>query len=170
MGIILVLLAFCILFLLTMLALIAATAASVMGGETPIRQYEPTCGGCGYIIKDLKEPTCEVCNAKFSIVGIVKPSARAPSVASAHWLAFRQVSGTPLAIWSGAIGLHALESSTHIQARPRNGGYESLIISTLHRRHARGRIQLESPASLIKEASLEIQTQKGPATLKADLL
>src|SRR5947209_5060254 len=137
MGIIVILLAFCILFLLTMLALIAATAASVMGGEAPIRQYEPTCGGCGYIIKDLKEPTCSVCNAKFSIVGIVKPSARAPSVSSAHWLAFRQVSGTPLAIWSGAIGLLALaitvavgealwpnnsESSTHIQARPRNGG------------------------------------------------
>src|SRR5438045_9508777 len=100
MGIILILLAFCILFLLTMLALIAATAASVMGGETPMRQYEPTCGGCGYIVKDLREAVCDVCHAKFSIVGIVKPSARAPSVGSAHWLALRPYSGRPRAIRS----------------------------------------------------------------------
>src|SRR3954463_2295077 len=154
MGIILILLGFCVLFLLAMLALIAATAASVMGEEQPMRQFEPTCGGCGYIVKDMRETVCDICHAKFAVVGIIKPSARAPSVASAQWLAFRTVSGTPLALWSGAIGLLALvvtvavgeavwphnsEASTHLQARPRNGGYESLVISTLHKRHARGR-------------------------------
>ena len=54
MALIVLLLFVALLFLLAMLVLIFSTAASVMGSDRPVNPDDPTCGGCGYIVKNVQ--------------------------------------------------------------------------------------------------------------------
>src|SRR5205085_6393471 len=108
MGFILLLLFVAVLFLVCVLALIFTAAASVMGRERPMHLEEPTCGGCGYIVKNVDEAVCTTCHAEFKIVGIVMPPAPASNSAAAAWLAFRRVSGVSMGIWTGIAGVGVL--------------------------------------------------------------
>ena len=108
MGFILLLLFVAIVFLLCMLALIFTAAASVMGRDRPMHMEEPTCGGCGYIVKNVDDAVCNICHAEFKIVGIVMPPAPAGNSAAAAWLAFRRVSGMSLGIWTVIAGVATL--------------------------------------------------------------
>jgi len=185
MAFIVALLFVALLFLLCMLALIFTAAASVMGRERPLHQQEPTCGGCGYIVKNMDEAVCSVCHAEFKIVGIVLPPAPASNSAAAAWLAFRRISGVSLGIWTIIAGVAALgltvwagehllpfysESTTHVEVRPKTTGYDSLLITVTHRRRARGRVQQEDPVSLIKTALVDLKMAKGSRRLEADML
>jgi hypothetical protein len=185
MGFILLLLFVAILFLLCMLALIFTAAASVMGRERPMHMEEPTCGGCGYIVKNMDDAVCEICHAEFKIVGIVMPPPPASNSAAAAWLAFRRVSGVSLGIWTIVSGVAALgitvyagehflpytaESITHLEVRPKSTGYDSVLMTITHRRSARGRSQQEEPTSLIRTAVIDLKMAKGTRTLQADLL
>src|SRR5207253_1582535 len=60
MALIVLLLFVALLFLLAMLVLIFSTAASVMGSDRPVNPDDPTCGGCGYIVKNVQDPVCSV--------------------------------------------------------------------------------------------------------------
>src|SRR4051812_40067280 len=185
MGFILLLLFIAVLFLLCMLALIFTAAASVMGRERPMHMEEPTCGGCGYIVKNMEDAVCDVCHAEFKIVGIVMPPAPASNSAAAAWLAFRRVSGVSLGIWTIVAGVVALgftvwagehllpfyaESVTHVEVRPKSTGYDSVLIALTHRRRATGRVQMEDPTSLVKTAIIDLKTGKGNRRMEADLL
>jgi hypothetical protein len=185
MGFIVLLLFVALLFLLCMLALIFTAAASVMGRERPIHLEEPTCGGCGYIVKNVDEPVCNVCHAEFKHVGIIMPPPPASNSAAAAWLAFRRVSGLSLGIWTVVAGIITLgltvwtgenflpfysESITHLEIRPKSTGYDSALISVTHRRRARGRAQQEDPISIAKSAVFDLKMARGTRTLQADLL
>jgi len=185
MGFIVLLLFVALLFLLCMLALIFTAAASVMGRERPLHQEEPTCGGCGYIVKNVDDAVCNVCHAEFKIVGIVMPPPPASNSAAAAWLAFRRVSGVSLGVWTIVAGIVTLgltvwtgehflpfysESVTHLEVRPKTTGYDSVLIAVTHRRRARGRVQQEDPISLSKTAVVDLKTAKGSRHLEADLL
>ncbi len=185
MALIVLLLFVALLFLLAMLVLIFSTAASVMGTDRPVNPDDPTCGGCGYIVKNINEPVCSVCHGEFRFVGIVMPTAPANNSAAAAWLAFRRVSGLSLGIWTviaGAVSLaltvwageHFLpyysESVTHVEVRPRTTGYDSVLMAITHRRRARGRAQQEDPISIAQTVVLDLKMAKGTRRLEADLL
>jgi hypothetical protein len=185
MSFILLFLLISLLFLVVMLVLIFSAAASVMGRERPVQQEEPTCGGCGYIVKNMAEPVCAVCHSEFHIVGIHMPPPPAGNSAAAAWLAFRRVSGLSLGVWTILIGGIALgftvvagehywpyysESTTHLEARPKSTGYDSVLISTTQRLRARGRTQQGEPVTLSKSVVVDLRTAKGTRTLEADLL
>jgi len=157
----------------------------VMGSDRPVNPDDPTCGGCGYIVKNVQDPVCSVCHAEFRFVGIVMPPPPAHNSAAAAWLAFRRVSGLSLGIWTiiaGAISLaltvwageHFLpyycESVTHVEARPHSTGYDSALMTITHRRRARGRAQQEDPTSIARTVVLDLKMAKGPRRLEADLL
>ena len=185
MGFIVLLLFVALLLLLAMLALIFTAAVSVMGHEKPLHQEEPTCGGCGYIVKNVNEPVCAICHAEFHHVGIVMPPPPADGSAAAAWLAFRRVSGVWLGIWTIVAGMIALgltvwsgehllpfysQSVTHLELRPKTTGYDSVLITIDHRRRARGRVQQEDPISVSKNVVVDLRMAKGARTLKADML
>jgi hypothetical protein len=185
MGFILLLLFVALLFLVCMLALIFTAAASVMGRERPMHLEEPTCGGCGYIVKNMDEAVCTTCHAEFKIVGIVMPPPPANNSAAAAWLAFRRVSGLSMGIWTVIAGVITLgltvwsgehllpynsESVTRLEVRPKSTGYDSMLIAITHRRRATGRAQQDDPTSLVKTAVVDLRSAKGKRTLKADLL
>ncbi|HEV8292086.1 MAG TPA: hypothetical protein VGP94_09185 [Tepidisphaeraceae bacterium] len=185
MGFILLLLFVALLFLLCMLALIFTAAASVMGRERPLHQEEPTCGGCGYIVKNIDDAVCNVCHAEFKHVGIVMPPPPSANSAAAAWLAFRRVSGLSLGIWTVVAGIVTLgltvwagehflpfysESVTHVEIRPKSTGYDSALMTITHRRRANGRMQQEDPINLVKTVVLDLKMAKGSRTLQADLL
>jgi len=111
MGFIVLLLFVALLLLLAMMALIFTAAVSVMGHEKPLHQEEPTCGGCGYIVKNVNEPVCAICHAEFHHVGIVMPPPPADGSAAAAWLAFRRVSGVSLGIWTIVAGIIAIRQA-----------------------------------------------------------
>jgi len=185
MGFIVLLLFVALLLLLALMALIFTAAASVMGHEKPLHQEEPTCGGCGYIVKNMNEPVCAICHAEFHHVGIVMPPPPADSSAAAAWLAFRRVSGLALGIWTVVAGFLTLgltvwsgehllpfysQSVTHLELRPKTTGYDSVLITVDHRRSARGRVQQDDPTSVSKNVVVDLRTDKGTRTLKADML
>jgi hypothetical protein len=185
MGFILLLLFVAVTFLLCMLALIFTAAASVMGNERPLHQEEPTCGGCGYIVKNMDDAVCNTCHAEFKVVGIIMPPPPSSNSAAAAWLAFRRVSGVSMGIWTIIAGVAALgltvwcgehllpynsETITHLEVRPKTTGYDSVLIAVTHRRRATGRVQQEEPTSLVKTAVVDLKMAKGTRTLKADLL
>jgi len=185
MGFILLLLFVAVFFLICMLALIFTAAASVLGRERPIHMEEPTCGGCGYIVKNLDDAVCNTCHAEFKVVGIVMPPPPSSNSAAAAWLAFRRVSGVSMGIWTIIAGIGALgltvwagenllpfysETVTHLEVRPKTTGYDSVLIAVTHRRRATGRVQQTEPSSLVKTAVVDLKMAKGTRTLKADLL
>jgi hypothetical protein len=185
MSLIVALLLVSVVFLIAMVILIVTAAASVMGREQPLKQYEPTCGGCHYIVKDLEARTCEICGAEFTNVGINMPPAQMLSTNAAIWAAFRQVSLVPISIWTAIVGFIAVlvivpvgerfwPFSSHLESRidirPKSGGWDTLSISGVHDRHARGRMQQDYPTSLKKEIQLELKTPTGRSTLTADFL
>src|SRR5205814_9996044 len=108
MGFIVLLLFVALLLLLAMLALIFTAAVSVMGHERPLHQEEPTCGGCGYIVKNIDDAVCNVCHSEFKIVRSGMPPPPAGNSAAAAWLALPLVSGVSLADVTRAAGAMCL--------------------------------------------------------------
>jgi len=101
------------LLLLAMIgALIFTAAVSVMGMRSRCNQEEPTCGGCGYIVKKRQtSPVCPICHAEFQSRGHLVHATAAGRMARRG----RGVAGFPagqravsLGIWTIVAGMMAL--------------------------------------------------------------